>query len=242
MKYLSIIFFCLSICFSQTLSAQCVAESHSPFADQGWLSCQKTLSVIPERGEQHWILYDFGKDYRLLELSVWNHNVWGQTGAGVKSILIDYSLDQETWLTIGPIEIRKAPGSWKYTIDDSINLGEIEARYVLMTAIETWDSNSSCAGFSEIRIDVDQIIATDDQIEKTKFDLYPNPANNVINLNFEDISQIESIELSNAVGQVLRSYVGNSTNQIDVSDLTKGMYVVSMYTDSGKISQTFVKM
>jgi len=242
LKYIVTIIIC-SFLYTQ-LSSQCVEESHSPFADQGWFSCQKSLSVIPERGEQHWIQYDFNEPYVLLDMQIWNHNVWGQTGAGVKSILIDYSMDQENWSTIGPLEIEKATGSWKYTTEEVFDFEEVVAKHVLITVIDTWDSNSDCAGFGELRIGVDMFVSTNEQALVQNFEVYPNPAIESIKVDLHDIPEVEIIEMSNAVGQVLQTYknVNNEQLSIDINQLTEGMYFINVYTAEGKVSKSFVKI
>ncbi len=82
MKYILAII--VAITFSIGVSAQCIDDTHSPFQNQGWMSCNTSIGPIPERGDVHWIQYDLGEVYVLDSLYIWNHNVWGETEMGLK--------------------------------------------------------------------------------------------------------------------------------------------------------------
>ena len=96
-KYIQPTLIILAILTSTFSYSQCFDEGHSPFKEQGWLSCNTSEGPIPERGDQHWVMYDFGEIYAIDSIQYWNHNAWGETGMGAKEILIDYSKDQVEW-------------------------------------------------------------------------------------------------------------------------------------------------
>jgi uncharacterized protein (DUF1684 family) len=64
---------------------------------------------------------------------------------------------------------------------------------------------------------------------------YPNPANNV--LNIENATEINSVSIVNALGQsVISKTVNGNAVQVDVSSLSKGIYFVTV--NSGNASKT----
>lgn len=67
--------------------------------------------------------------------------------------------------------------------------------------------------------------------------IYPNPANNL--LNIQSSTQIQSVEVLNIQGQLVIKE-GN-VNQINVSNLTNGVYMIRIATDNGVKVQKFVK-
>lgn len=67
--------------------------------------------------------------------------------------------------------------------------------------------------------------------------IYPNPANNL--LNIQSSTQIQSVEVLNIQGQLVIKE-GN-VNQINVSSLTNGVYMIRIATDNGVKVQKFVK-
>ena len=67
-----------------------------------------------------------------------------------------------------------------------------------------------------------QTLATSDfNSNNLKFNLYPNPATDILNIAME--TELKSIEIYSLLGQKVFS---TNKNQIDVSSLSKGMYMV----------------
>ena len=226
-----------------TLSAQCFDNGHSPFKDQGWLSCNMSVGPNPDRGEAHWIMYDLGHIYELDSVYFWNYNVWGETGMGLKSILIDYSIDQEEWSTVGPIEIDKAPGSWKYTGTSGPSLEFAQARYVLITVLSTWSDDTSCAGLSEIKFNVGNIVDVTEVQPAVEWSIAPNPASERITIQLPEVDKIKSLTVYNSIGQVVQNLaIPNSTNMVvPVGQLQSGIYFVSINTETEILTKSFVK-
>jgi PKD repeat protein len=67
--------------------------------------------------------------------------------------------------------------------------------------------------------------------------IYPNPASDVLTINVDNVIGDElTIELSNIAGQVvitrsLSEFNGSAKEDIDVNDLTEGVYFVKVYTN-----------
>ncbi|MDC8001581.1 T9SS type A sorting domain-containing protein [Aequorivita todarodis] len=73
---------------------------------------------------------------------------------------------------------------------------------------------------------VDELAVAD--FETLKVVAYPNPANNVLNIQAEEA--ISSIEIMNVLGQTLLTSKGNSTSeQVDISGLSAGNYFVRVF-------------
>jgi hypothetical protein len=87
------------------------------------------------------------------------------------------------------------------------------------------------------------IIGTEQvQNQKIKLNLFPNPSQGIINLFCDECSQLNeySISIYNGLGQEVyqsKTFV----NQIDLTELTKGIYFLSMYKEGKSISnQKFI--
>lgn len=135
------------------LKSQCTDDTHSINSSDSWLSCQGSEGPNAIRGNSHWILYDLGYNYILGATTIWNYNVENATGNGFKNVVVDYSLDGVTWIQAGQFLLPEANGSSNYTGFDGFDLGDVEARYVLFTAIDNWNGGD-CMGISEVRIEV----------------------------------------------------------------------------------------
>ena len=62
--------------------------------------------------------------------------------------------------------------------------------------------------------------------------IYPNPANNIINIAGTDIT---NIKIFNNIGQIILNE--NNTNTINVSGLTNGLYLLTIETSTGQTTQ-----
>jgi hypothetical protein len=245
MKYIynTLLILGLAIFTISNTQAQCFDDGHSPFQNQGWLSCNTSVGPNPDRGDAHWILYDFGHIYELDSVYFWNHNVWGETGMGMKSILIDYSTDKMDWNTIGPISIEKAPGSWKYTGYQGPSLGNVKARYALITVLTTWSDDTSCAGLGEIKFGVNQIVDVTDIEPTIEWTISPNPARERITIHLAEIDGINNLSLYNSVGQLVQELTVTSKDEVivPISELRDGIYFVAIRTNKEIMTKSFVK-
>ncbi len=127
-------------------------DEHSTSTGNSWLSCTTSPNPNPSRGDSHWILYDFSEVYSLNETTMYNYNIAGSTGNGVKDFVVDYSLNGVDWTTLGSYQLPQAPGISSYSGILGPDLNGLAARYILITALTSWN-NGSCAGFSEIIFD-----------------------------------------------------------------------------------------
>ncbi len=74
----------------------------------------------------------------------------------------------------------------------------------------------------------------------SQFTLYPNPAEEVLNIQSKNSLAIQSVEIYNVLGQVVLA-VPNNRNAIDVSNLKTGTYFVKVNTVKGSSNTKFVK-
>jgi Leucine-rich repeat (LRR) protein len=85
-----------------------------------------------------------------------------------------------------------------------------------------------------------QVLKVKDFEFGTHFTLYPNPVKDVLNLHSKDNTTINSIEIYNALGQVVLA-VPNAISTVDVSNLQSGSYFVKVNTDLGISNTKFIK-
>ena len=71
------------------------------------------------------------------------------------------------------------------------------------------------------------------------FKIYPNPVKNLLSISNKNNIQIQSAEISNMLGQTLQMSINN--NNIDVSDLKSGNYMLKIVSDKGISNTKFIK-
>ncbi|HSN49660.1 MAG TPA: T9SS type A sorting domain-containing protein, partial [Bacteroidales bacterium] len=73
-----------------------------------------------------------------------------------------------------------------------------------------------------------------------KLKIYPNPASQSITIEFSGNLAVAFIDLTNAKGQVLKSYSPTgkiSSFKIDVSDVASGFYIIKVKTSDNAITR-----
>ena len=75
---------------------------------------------------------------------------------------------------------------------------------------------------------------------ENKFDIYPNPTSNVLNISNTNNVEIKNIFVSDINGRVVKNESGSLT-QINVSDLNSGVYFITIEAAEGKTTQKFIK-
>lgn len=83
-----------------------------------------------------------------------------------------------------------------------------------------------------------QVLATHEVVKKETFGLYPNPANDVLNIT--NVSNKAKFEIHNAVGQLVKGGTIDN-NQVRVADLVKGTYIITIKDNTISESIKFIK-
>lgn len=78
-------------------------------------------------------------------------------------------------------------------------------------------------------------------INGEKISLYPNPTSGILNISNLDLLQVKNITIYNQLGQIIFENK-NTINQIDVSNLYEGLYILTIETTyNKKYSESFIK-
>jgi len=83
----------------------------------------------------------------------------------------------------------------------------------------------------------DQPLSVNDiDIKNAKISIYPNPSNNLISLNNEDLhKQTFDYKIIDLQGRIIISGSTKFNNQINVESLTNGNYIIQIQTDNNEI-------
>ncbi|MFT5384913.1 MAG: hypothetical protein ACI81W_002315 [Saprospiraceae bacterium] len=96
----------------------------------------------------------------------------------------------------------------------------------------------------EIEIDPNVVISTKDLLNSTNFALFPNPAQNLLNLRFNNpVNSRLDVYITNVQGQVLQNQrFENVLGQaaINTSSLSNGIYFLYVESEHGSATKKFV--
>jgi len=97
-------------------------------------------------------------------------------------------------------------------------------------------ANSDIIGIDTFSVDRP---LSSDSFFKNNFSIYPNPVNNVLNISVKNEMTINNLSITDLNGRVVST--SSSSTSIDVSNLSSGVYFVSIETNEGKGTSKFVK-
>lgn len=143
-----------------SVQSQCILDEQ-PVWTEFWESCTPSANPNPIRGNSIWIMYEFDKPHNITSSHFWNANLPGQSGKGIKTIIVDYSQDGQNWQSLGQYTLPKASELSSYTGVSGPNLNGIFIKKLLLTVLSTYDNNSPCAVIGEIKLDIDSSICHD---------------------------------------------------------------------------------
>ena len=124
---------------------------------------------------------------------------------------------------------------WQWV--DLTSLGVIDSVYFSLTSSDVGGFGMNTPGFFCIDNFNDQSVGVNDVVATTEgFSFYPNPATNVLNVVTAD--KLVSATIYSVNGALVKT----ATNKaIDVSDLDKGMYLLTVQTTNGVTQTRFIK-
>src|SRR5690554_7320235 len=75
------------------------------------------------------------------------------------------------------------------------------------------------------------------ELTEIRFNIYPNPANHVVNIDFAETLNLGKVMVTDLSGRTLiqQSIVGQSSLNVDVSALANGVYTISIINESGNL-------
>jgi hypothetical protein len=233
------------------VSAQCFPNRHSTNFFDGWISCEPAENPNLARGKSHFIMYDYGKVYKLGQTEIWNTNDPAHLDWGMRDVVIDYSLDGSTWIEAGQYTFAQASGLSTYEGETGPHFNDIEARYLLITGVSNYGSND-CFGLSEFRVSAEEVITTDVEpvtnLACIDVTLYPNPFADQLTFTLQPgCSGDLDYRLYDAGGKLLLNATTNLVNgqnkSIDIGrDLPAGTYNLYLAYGGQSIQRSIVKI
>jgi hypothetical protein len=204
------------------------------------------------------------KDFKL-RLFLYNITWVSQTANEPIKVDVDmrdgaYS-DDITWSSRPPFNHYESVGSVTLSEDDLDHFIEIDINDYILGAItrnadmvslrlSTYtDENSSMVKFRSLEYGTDThrpriaysraSTGIENPMQNRNFELYPNPVNDWLNIN--TTIEISEIIIRNLSGQTVK-HLRHIQEGIDVSDLPKGVYVITIMGGEGQVSQKIVKL
>lgn len=188
-----------------------------------------------------------------VNLQAWGDNV-RSTGKILDYILIGNDFNQSYTIFTGtssatPIVASCAAVLLSYyrSLTNGANLSSQEIRQILMdTGIPQGTGVAGNIGpIPNMQTAMNAVFALNTIKNNTvfAFTVYPNPANDVIQLLFSNENSIADASIFDVSGKLIKEikFSGENNEQISISDLAKGLYFIRIAHENGVAIQKFVK-
>lgn len=109
----------------------------------------------------------------------------------------------------------------------------------VITKVEVEGASGSGELFGNFYFGADCMVLGVGEQLLSQVSLFPNPARDVVSINVPGGVSIENVTLTDVLGKVQRAAVSNGT--INVSNLSQGLYMVTIKTSAGSLVQKLVK-
>lgn len=177
-------------------------------------SWDETVWILIEKTEN---IYDQDDNIIKETLTGWYENEWDTNNRS--EVIYNYSTDYiRSELTLPTFDYFTFPSNFK-----NQPIGFIEADY------------EDGMRYEGLKVDFsydDEVIGIFD-INKSQTNTYPNPANDYLTFELES-NTTEQVDIYNMLGGKVKTSIISNKNQIDISDLTSGMYFYKTSSLSGK--------
>ncbi len=133
----------------------------------------------------------------------------------------------------------KSPWTGSVAIPATAKIGQTRMRVRLhdssLTPNSTPCGTSSYGQVEDYNLNVGQLAVSD--VKKNSVNVYPNPATDIINIS--NVSSKAQFEIYSIGGQLVNQ--GTTDGKVNVSKLTKGVYILSVETNGEKVQTKFIK-
>jgi len=169
----------------------------------------------------------------------------------------DVVLQPNTWVKLGMTfntttgqVIWKGPGFYGNVMGAAAGTTPFEIRFLASPTYGNPAGVNTVAGIGKFdnlevqAVPVEQLLAVKENVAVVNtFTVYPNPANNVINVSNTLNNNVNKITIGDLNGRIVKEVkFDNVPNvQINVSDLSSGVYMMNISTDKGSLVKKIIK-
>jgi hypothetical protein len=121
------------------------------------------------------------------------------------------------------------------------NIGLLPGYYSLEYSICDYQYPTVCSRTNVLIYVIDAVARTNNQIKETEviknISIYPNPVSQSLTIQLPITIEIQKATIYNSLGQLIKT---EDKKEINVSDLSKGSYLIKIDTDKGSTTKVFI--
>lgn len=147
---------------------------------------------------------------------------------------------------IGTWQLLSGPNGVNVTFSPSATSASVTAGG--LSALGTYTFNytvsgtSPCAATSsDVVVEVTTLLSVNDIFLKENVEIYPNPVSDNLYIDWTKVNGEKSLKVVDMLGRVVFETANDNTVQVEMANLTEGMYLVHIQTESGNMVKTVIK-
>lgn len=182
--------------------------------------------------------FNLGSEMDVNGLSFWNQNGGGpDTQVGVNAVNFYFSTDNITYTLIPGAPTAFAEVLTNVAGPETNTFATINAAYIRMEVLSNHGEIQT--GFAEIAFSYDSTLSVENEKELV-FSIYPNPAKSTVNVssNLEQATHLSVYDLTGK--QVLSNTISFGNNNINISSLSSGVYVMRVSTPAQTVTKKLI--
>jgi hypothetical protein len=167
----------------------------------------------------------------IIRIMVWKDVI---SDVGIKLVRTD------SW-SLGEIKIPNTKiNEWEQlTFDFSSHFDTTYDQLVIFPDFQS-RSTENVIYFDNVFGEVGTLPSSISKAENTSFEIYPNPANDIVEISSK--SSISELTIYNAAGMLIKSVSpDNKKHILDVNNFESGLYIIKVMTENGITSKKFLK-
>lgn len=127
--------------------------------------------------------------------------------------------------------------------NQSLDLSSFAGQSAVYVAFRHYDSSDfDYVSIDNVAVTAGDVAGLNNNLE-SKFSVFPNPVSNIVNISNTKNILINSVEIVDINGRTVKTakFNGASDAQINISDLSAGVYLMNLSSDQGKTTKKIIK-
>ena len=142
------------------------------------------------------------------------------------------SNDDVTWTNLSEIIVMNSANA---AVETPVTLtSTIAYRYYRFVSAIKWTPNQAFTALTQLDFTVANVLSVENDVLNDAFEVYPNPANSIINISNSKNIDVKNVKLINVIGKEV--YSNNDSAPIDVKGYSSGIYFLKIETAEGAVS------
>lgn len=165
-------------------------------------------------------IVNFNPPVYAVSMDIWENidpntdvRIYGGGGALIDSFLVNTPIDTQTF--------------FGFISDEPVEFIELEGQNASGELIGNLEYGADCS------------LSLEDNLA-SQISIFPNPAKDVLNVNVRGGIEVQNVVLYDILGKQQNVQINNG--QINISNLTSGVYILNLVTNSGTLTQKIVKL